>query len=96
MTAKTATHHALDLPSVEAWTKEEVLRELGPRVKDAAECLGISQSALSQWPVILKRHHIQVVEAALYRRARTGTSVRSAEPEGTADAHDGMTHERDA
>ncbi len=46
-------------------TKAEVIRVFGSH-SQAHKALGISQSALSQWPEVLGRHHKNVVLAALY------------------------------
>lgn len=50
-------------------TKADAIQALGGSQTLAAREMGISQSAVAQWPDQLRKHHRDRVQAALYRKA---------------------------
>lgn len=64
-------------------TKNEALNLLGGTVESAARAIGITASAVSQWPDELPQRVADRVQAALWRKAQ-GVTVRE-----TAEALDG-------
>lgn len=63
-------------------TKTEAIRLLGHSVSDAAKALGITPSAISQWPEELTRSMEDRVLAHLARTHGLATAVRQPSAEG--------------
>lgn len=59
-------------------TKNEALQALGGSVSSAAAAIGISPSAVSQWPEQLPKTAIDRVQAALWRRQQA--QAKASEP----------------
>lgn len=70
-------------------TKTEAMALLGvSTVRGAAELMGISQPAVSQWPEELGSRQIVRVEAALYRKQQAEKAAalkRAAEASGVSE-----------
>ena len=59
-------------------TKTEALQALGGTVTSAAQHIGISRSAVSQWPEQLPKTAIHRVQAALWRRHLAAEAAKQA------------------
>lgn len=52
--------------------KQEAIRLLGGTPTKAAEAIGVTVAAISQWPDVLPARMVDRVQAALWRREREG------------------------
>lgn len=75
-------------------TKTEAIRLLGGTAAKLAEAVGVSPSAVSQWPEELPQRLIDRVQAALWRRAHCEPAVESDAP-AASDRREGERRVRE-
>jgi transcriptional repressor of cell division inhibition gene dicB len=60
--------------------KTDAINQLGGTVSAAAKACGVTSSAVSQWPEVLTKDHIDRVQAALWRKQAAKRRNRTPQP----------------